>query len=110
MGTVKQKTAVDSSSIAFLDAAAKTQRERAATYDVGGTFGGERSMNSAVRAFNVITRREGTNRELSESDGWLLMQILKDVRDQSNGPHYDSLLDCVAYSSLKAESRMAEGR
>lgn len=64
---------------------------------------GERSMGRAVQAFNVIT-----GQSLSESDGWLLMQILKDVRDrQRPAAHHDSLEDCIAYAALKAEARMA---
>jgi hypothetical protein len=46
---------------------------------------------------------------ITESEGWLLMQILKDVRDrQREKPHPDSLEDCIAYSALKAEARLAE--
>lgn len=46
---------------------------------------------------------------LSESEGWLLMQVLKDVRDrQRAAPHRDSLEDCTAYSALKAEARLRE--
>ena len=77
--------------------------DRAATYDKPE---GERSMEATVRAFNIITGRIN-DRALSESEGWLLMQILKDVRDrQRNDPHQDSLEDCIAYSALKAEARM----
>jgi len=66
--------------------------------------GGERSMGKAITAFNTIT-----GRNLQESEGWLLMQILKDVRDWQTPfkPHADSLLDGTAYSALKAEARMA---
>ena len=85
---------------ALLGAAAKHMRDRAATYDKPG---GERSMGKAVEAFNVIT-----GRDLSESEGWLLMQILKDVRDrQRSAAHTDSLEDCIAYAALKAEARIA---
>lgn len=90
---------------ALLDTAAKHMRDRAATYDKPE---GERSMGATVAAFNIITGRQG-GRELSESEGWLLMQILKDVRDrQRKEPHKDSLEDGVAYSALKAEARLAE--
>lgn len=79
--------------------AASHMRERAKTYD---SPEGERSMNRAVRAFNAITQHG-----LTESDGWLLMQILKDVRDrQREEPHRDSLEDCIAYAALKAEARL----
>ena len=83
----------------ILTAAAKHMTDRAKTYDKPG---GERSMGQTVAAFNAIT-----GRNLQESEGWLLMQILKDVRDrQRTEPHVDSLEDGVAYAALKAEARM----
>lgn len=100
--TAKPSTPV---SIRILEQAAQIQRDRSATYDQGGTMEGERSMGRTVRAFNIIT-----GRDLSESEGWLLLQILKDVRDRANGPHEDSLVDCTSYSSLKAEARLREGK
>jgi hypothetical protein len=52
---------------------------------------------------------QGKARSITESEGWLLMQILKDVRDrQREKPHRDSLEDGIAYSALKAEARLAE--
>ena len=64
---------------------------------------GERSMGKAVAAFNIVT-----GRDLIESEGWLLLQMLKDVRDRTTAAaHNDSLVDCVAYAALKAEARMA---
>ena len=75
--------------------------QRAAQYDQPG---GERSMGRTVEAFNAITGRTG-ERALSEADGWLLMQVLKDVRQwQSPAFHRDSAEDGVAYSALKAEA------
>lgn len=75
--------------------------DRAATYDKPE---GERSMGRAIAAFNAIT---GSG--LRESEGWLLLQLLKDVRDrQRELPHLDSLEDCIAYAALKAEARIAE--
>lgn len=100
--TAKPSTPV---SIRILEQAAQIQRDRSVTYDQGGTMEGERSMGRTVQAFNVIT-----GRDLSESEGWLLLQILKDVRDRANGPHEDSLVDCTSYSSLKAEARLKEGK
>lgn len=74
--------------------------DRAAAYDKPE---GERSMRRTVEAFNAIT-----GRDLEESEGWLLLQVLKDVRDrQRREPHGDSLEDCVAYAALKAEARLA---
>lgn len=61
---------------------------------------GERSMGKAVMAFNAIT-----GRNIRESEGWLLLQILKDVRQWQNPAfHADSAEDCVAYAALKAEA------
>jgi hypothetical protein len=85
----------------LLSAAAGHMRARASTYDRPG---GERSMGAAVSALNAVLGRSA----LSESEGWLLLQLLKDVRDrQRPAPHQDSLEDCVAYAALKAEARMA---
>lgn len=85
----------------LLETAAKHMAERAKTYDKPE---GERSMGKTVQAFNVIT-----GRDLTESEGWLLMQILKDVRlFQRPGYHADSAEDCIAYAALKAESKAQE--
>lgn len=92
--------AVPASAPGLLQAAAAHMVDRAKTYDQPG---GERSMGKTVAAFNIIA-----GRDLTESEGWLLMQILKDVRDrQRQEPHQDSLEDGIAYSALKAEARMA---
>ena len=82
----------------ILHAASNHMADRAKTYDKPD---GERSMGKAVAAFNAIT-----GRDLSESEGWLLLQILKDVRlFQRPGYHADSAEDCVAYAALKAEAK-----
>lgn len=86
----------------LLDAAAKHMRDRAATYDKPE---GERSMAATVAAFNAQT-----GRDLSESEGWLLLVNLKIVRDrQRDKPHRDSIEDGVAYTSLYGEARLKEG-
>ena len=86
----------------FLQAAIDVQAERGATYDKPS---GERSMYATVTAFNAIT-----GRDLSEAEGWLLLQTLKDVRQWQNPSkyHHDSALDGVAYSALKAEALSEE--
>ena len=64
--------------------------------------GGERSMGKAIDMFNICT-----GHELMESEGWLLLQLLKDVRQWTNieeGMHEDSAVDCVSYAALKAEA------
>ena len=85
------------------DHAMKHIRDRASTYDQPQ---GERSMGKTVRAFNAIT-----GRDLTESEGWLMLQVLKDVRQWQNPNEYhqDSGEDCIAYAALKAES-LAGGR
>lgn len=83
----------------LLDAAAKHMRDRAATYDKPE---GERSMGRTVEAFNAIT-----GRDLSESEGWLLMGLLKMVRsEQRRDPHKDSVEDLIAYAALYGEARL----
>lgn len=58
-------------------------------------------MGKCVLAFNAIT-----GRNLREDEGWLLLQILKDVRLYQNPkvPHRDSIEDGVAYAALKGEA------
>lgn len=82
----------------FLRKGADLLEERGKQYDQPC---GERSMGKAVSAFNTIT-----GRSLSEAEGWLLLQILKDVRQWQNPDKYhaDSAEDCVSYAALKAEA------
>lgn len=82
----------------FLQAAIDVQKERGAQYDKPS---GERSMGATVSAFNCIT---GNN--LKEQDGWMLLGLLKLVRQSQNPEkyHHDSALDFVAYASLYAEA------
>lgn len=85
----------------ILEAAAGHMKARAATYDKPG---GERSMGAAVQAFNAIT-----GRDLSESEGWLLLAVLKQVRlFQRPGYHADSCEDAAAYLALLGEARARE--
>lgn len=86
----------------FLRRAAEIMDERGKQYDKPE---GERSMGKCVTAFNAIT-----GRDLTEAEGWLLLQVLKDVRLwQRPGFHQDSAEDCIAYASLKAEAKQSEG-
>ena len=83
----------------LLHRAADLMDERGKQYDQPS---GERSMQAAVTAFNAIS-----GYHLTEADGFLLMAILKMVRDQSREtPHDDSLHDLVAYASLYGEARL----
>jgi uncharacterized membrane protein len=84
----------------FLHKAAALMEARGKEYDRPE---GERAMGRAVQAFNAIT-----GRDLSEPEGWLLLQVLKDVRQwQRPTYHADSAEDCVAYAALKAEALAA---
>lgn len=86
----------------FLKAAIRIQEERAKEYDKPE---GERSMGAVVVAFNTIT-----GQDITEAQGWLLMEILKNVRlFTAPGFHCDSALDGVSYASLKAEAKAREG-
>jgi hypothetical protein len=86
----------------LLQRAADIMTERGKQYDKPE---GERSMGAAVAAFNIIT-----GHHLTEAEGWLLMQVLKDVRQwQRPGYHADSAEDCIAYAALKAEAKALEG-
>lgn len=79
------------------EAALQHVKDRASTYDQNN---GERSAGKTATAFNAIT-----GKDLTESDVWLLLQLLKDVRQWSKiDYHQDSAEDCIAYAALKAES------
>lgn len=83
----------------LLHRAADLMDERGKQYDQSS---GERSMQATVTAFNAIT-----GYGLTESEGFLLMAILKMVRDQQREtPHRDSIDDLVAYASLYGEARL----
>ena len=85
----------------FLLDAVAVMEERAEQYD---SEGGERSMSKTIEAFNAVT-----GHTLIESDGWLIMLLLKQVRQWSKETyHHDSALDAVAYSALLAESLKKE--
>ncbi len=95
-----RKQLASSAAPALLDTAARHLRDRAATYDKPE---GERSMSRTVAMFNAAT-----GRDLTEVEGWFLLQCLKDVRFFQNPttPHRDSLEDCIAYAALKAEAAL----
>ena len=87
-------------SASMLTAALGHMEDRAKTYDAPG---GERSMGKTVAAFNVIT---GHN--LTEEDGWLFMEILKQVRSQQGDYRADNYEDLVAYAALRGECAARE--
>ena len=86
----------------FLKEAIKVQEARGEEYDKDGQ---ERSMAKVIKVFNAF---HDTN--LTESQGWHFMSILKDVRlFGAKEFHYDSALDGVSYTALLAESKASEG-
>jgi len=85
----------------FLVKANELMAQRGQTYDQPT---GERSMGKTVVAFNAIT-----GQTLTEAEGWLLLQLLKDARQWSRTEyHADSAEDGVSFSALKAEA-LAKG-
>lgn len=82
----------------FLRNGADVLAERGKEYDKPE---GERSMARTVAAFKAIT-----GKELTEAEGWLFMECLKNVRQWQNPDRYheDSAVDCVNYAALKAEA------
>ena len=79
----------------FLKKGLGHMEDRAATYDKEG---GERSMGKTVAAFNIIT---GSN--LTEEEGWLFMEILKQVRSMQGNFKADNYEDLAAYAALRGE-------
>lgn len=85
----------------FLNKACAIMQSRSKEYDRPE---GERSMGRTIEAFNAVA-----GRNLTEAEGWLLLQLLKDVRQwQRPEFHRDSAEDCVAYAALKAEALARE--
>jgi hypothetical protein len=64
---------------------------------------GERTMARCVRAFNTLT-----DNQLSVTDGWLFMQVLKLCRMRAGRYTPDDYLDNTGYSALMAEAAAAE--
>lgn len=84
-------------SIEAMQEAADTINLRGKDYDKKE---GERSMAATVAAFNAIT-----GNKIDETDGWLFMLLLKQVRQwQKPAFHRDSAIDAIAYAALLAES------
>jgi len=60
---------------------------------------GERSMRSAILAFNAVT-----NSTLTEREGWVFMVLLKMVRAQYGKYVLDDYADMAAYAALANEA------
>lgn len=93
--TVSKVTAPD-----VLKAGLKHMQDRATTYDKPS---GERSMGKTVAAFNVIT-----SKNLTEEEGWLFMEVLKQVRSMQGNFKLDNYEDLAAYAALRAEAAASE--
>ena len=63
----------------------------------------ERSMARAIAAFNTLT-----GNGLAETDGWLLLAILKLARATAGKFQPDDLKDCAAYVALALECQLLE--
>jgi len=83
----------------ILEKANDTINQRAAIRDTPR----ERSMKGTVEAFNALY---GTN--LTESQGWQFMVLLKIKRGAQGIYREDDFIDQAAYSSLAAEAKKAE--
>lgn len=82
----------------FLKRAAAHMEDRATTYD---NPEGERSMEKTVAIFNALRERD-----LTETEGWLFMSILKLVRANQGEFKSDNYEDLVAYAALMGESEV----
>ena len=80
--------------------AAELIEERGADRDTDG----ERTMGRAVAAFNALR-----DADLTESEGWLLLMLLKQSRAAGGRFCRDDHDDTVGYAALKAEAEL-DGR
>lgn len=64
---------------------------------------GERTIPRCVTAFNSVTGHKLTN-----TDGWLFMQILKMCRSTQGAYKYDDFRDGIGYAALRAEEARME--
>jgi hypothetical protein len=79
----------------ILLAGAKHMQDRAVLYDA---VDGERSIGKTVQAFNAIS-----GHSLTEKDGWLFMENLKQVRSYQGKFKLDNYEDLAAYVALRGE-------
>lgn len=85
----------------FLSEALKEMLDRETKYDQPS---GERSMSTTVALFATLT-----GKEITETEGWKFMALLKLVRAQYNGYRKDDYVDLSAYAALAGESASKEG-
>ena len=80
----------------FLGAALGHLEDRAATYD---SPEGERSMRRTVKAFTALT-----DIHLTEEQGFLFMEVLKQVRSLQGKFKADNYEDLAGYAALRGEA------
>ena len=80
----------------FLEAAKGHLGARAITYDKPT---GERSMGRTVNAFAALT-----DIQLTEEQGWLFLEVLKQVRSLQGKFKADSYEDLAGYAALRGEA------
>lgn len=85
----------------YLNMAAAEMADRAASRD---SDDGERSMARAVEAFNALY-----GLELTETQGWQFMSVLKKARGAQGDYREDDYVDDVAYCALAAEGASKRG-
>lgn len=74
-------------------------RDRVAVRDAAGA----RTMRKTVAAFNAL---HGT--DLTESQGWQFMEVLKIARSSQGGHCLDDYIDGAGYAALAGEAAAAE--
>lgn len=80
----------------FLGAALGHLEDRASTYD---SPQGERSIERTVRVFAALT-----DIQLTEEQGFLFMEVLKQVRSLQGKFKADSYEDLAGYAALRGEA------
>ena len=80
----------------FLEAAKGHLVARAITYDKPT---GERSMGRTVNAFAALT-----DIQLTEEQGWLFLEVLKQVRSLQGKFKADNYEDLAGYAALRGET------
>ena len=80
----------------YLNQAAEEMADRAKSRDAEN---GERSMGRAVAAFNWLY-----GHQLTETEGWQFMSLLKKARGAQGAYREDDYVDDIAYCALAAES------
>ena len=80
----------------FLEAALNHLGNRASTYD---NPQGERSMGRTVKVFAALT-----DIQLTEEQGWLFMEALKQVRSLQGKFKADNYEDLAGYAALRGEA------